>query len=199
MNFTKNTIAVLFMFFLAQLAFAADAYKLDPNHTYATWHVNHFGFSELTGKWMAEGNLILDKEKPENSKVNVTIQVANFNTGIPKLDEHLASDDFFDVKKFPTATFVSDKVDVTGSTTAKVHGILTVHGVSKPVTLDVTLNKEGEHPMNQKLTAGFSATTELKRSDFGVGKYAPNVGDEVKITITAEAEKLETDKMKISQ
>lgn len=166
---------------------AAETYTLDNTHSYVLWHVNHFGFSSPSGKWMADGTLQLDEKKPQTSKVNVTIHIDTLTTGVPKLDEHLKSKDFFDAEKFPTATFVSDKVDLTGKSTAKVHGMLTVHGVTKPITLNVTLNKMGVSPISNKLTAGFTATTTLKRSDFGVDKYSPGLGNDVKIDIEAEA------------
>lgn len=119
--------------------------------------------------------------------MNATIKLANLVTGIPELDKHLKSKLFFDVERFPTATFISNKIDVLSKTTAKVHGMLTLHGISKPVTLDVTLNKVGKNPINDKMTIGFTATTEIKRSDFGINAYLPNLGDEVKIDINAEA------------
>jgi len=144
------------------LAFAADTYTLDPSHSYVMWHINHFGFSNPTGKWMANGTLTLDEAKPQNSKANITIEVADGITGIPKLDEHLKSETFFDVAKFPTATFVSNKVDITSKKSAKVYGTLTLHGVSKPVVLTVTLNKLGENPISKKMTAGFTASTKIK-------------------------------------
>src|SRR5690606_22937984 len=98
-------------------------------------------FSEQTGKWMAEGTLSLDEAKPQNSKVNVTINVNDVITGIPKLDEHLKKEDFFDTAKYPTATFVSNKIRLTGKDKAKIEGTLTLHGVSRPVVLDVNLRK----------------------------------------------------------
>jgi polyisoprenoid-binding protein YceI len=169
-------------------AFAAvETYKLDPNHTYVHWRASHLGFSYLSGKWKAQGTLQLDKENPKNDKVDVTIHIADMITGDSKLNDHLQSDEFFNVAKFPTATFVSDKVDVTGSKTANVKGILTLHGVSKPVTLKVTLNKVGKSPLNDKMTVGFSATTHIKRSDFGMTSFLPMVGDEVALSIEAEA------------
>ncbi len=151
------------------------------------WHVDHLGFSNLSGKWLAQGTLDLDEKKPQDSKVNITINVADINTAIPKLDEHLKSKDFFEVATFPTATFVSDKVTMTGKNTAKVHGNLTVHGITKPLTLDIKLNKKGMHPMLKKEAIGFTGSTTLQRSDFGVGMYVPNVGNEVNIQIEAEA------------
>src|SRR5262245_9559370 len=125
---------------------ATETYKLDPNHTYVLWHVPHFGYSTQVGKFvMIEGTLTVDEAKPENSKINVIIHTDKMATGIPKLEEHMASDEFLNVKKYPTATFVSDKVVVTGKDTGKVYGTLTLLGVSKPVTLDVKFLKQGIH------------------------------------------------------
>ncbi len=177
---------LLFIGFTAQ---AADIYTLDPNHTYVLWHINHFGFSNPSGKWMASGTLVLDEAKPQNSKVNVTIKTADVVTGIKELDEHLQSPLFFDMKQYPTTTFVSDKVDMTGKNTAKVHGILTLHGVSKPITLDVTLNKIGINPITNKQSAGFTASTHLLRSDFNMNTLLPGISDDVTLNIEAEASK----------
>ncbi len=166
---------------------AVEKYVFDSGHTYVLWHVSHFDFSNPSGKWLAEGTLMLDEVQPRNSKVNVTVHVANIITGIPELDDHLKGKLFFNVAEFPTATFVSDKVDVTSKKTAKLHGILTVRGVSHPITLDVTLNKIGLNPITNKKTVGFSASGNLKRSDFDITTLLPGVGDEVKINIEAEA------------
>lgn len=179
--------AALMLFLFAMLpTFAAETYKLDNSHTYVLWHINHLGFSNQTGKWMADGTLVLDEAKPQNSKVDVTIDIGKIITGNPELDEHLMKDVFFDVKKYPTATFKSDKVTMTGKESAKVQGILTLHGVSKPVTLDVKLNKKGENPFTNKKSVGFSATTTIKRSDFGMNTMIPALGDDVKINVEAE-------------
>ncbi len=166
---------------------AAETYKLDPSHTAITWHVNHFGFSTPSGKFMnVDGQVTLDEANPASSSVNVTINVADINSGVAKLDEHLKTPDFFDVAKFPTASFISKKVELTGKDTAKVEGDLTLRGVTKPVILDVKLNQIGENMMKLK-TAGFTASTTIKRSDFGMSTYVPNLGDEVKIDIESEA------------
>jgi polyisoprenoid-binding protein YceI len=119
--------------------------------------------------------------------VDVTIHAANVVTGIPELDEHLRSKAFFDTEKYPLATFKSDKVTMTGKETAKVKGILTVHGVAKSVTLDVKLNKIGVNPIINKKTVGFTASTKLKRSDFNMNTLVPDLGDDIKIDIEAEA------------
>lgn len=189
-HFIKKIFLAMAAIAIATPLFAAtETYTLDPGHTYVLWHISHFGFSNPSGKWMAQGTLVADEAKPETSKLNVTIQVADIDTGIAKLDEHLKGKDFFDTETYPTATFVSKKVTMTGKDTAKVQGILTMHGVSKPVTLDVKLNKIGVSPITNKKTAGFTATAKLKRSDFGITTYLPGLGDDVKLDIEAEAAK----------
>src|SRR5579885_156282 len=180
-------MAVLF-FSMAVSAQATEIYNFDPMHTYVLWHVNHFGFSDQAGKFtMVDGTITLDESKPQDSKVNVTIHTDDIATGIPKLDEHLKSGDFFNVTKYPTATFVSNKVQVTCKDTGKVYGLLTLVGVTRPVVLEVKLLKMGMHPMKNKKSLGFSATTMIKRSDFGMKAYLPAVGDDVQIEIGAEA------------
>jgi polyisoprenoid-binding protein YceI len=185
---TLRTLALTAM--VSTLAFsaqAAETYKLDPSHTAITWHVNHFGFSTPSGKFMSvDGEVTLDEANPAASSVKVIVDVKGINSGVPKLDEHLQTPDFFDVAKFPTATFVSTKVVTTGKDTAKVEGNLTLHGVTKPVTLDVKLNKIGVNMFKLK-TAGFTASTTIKRSEFGITTYVPNLGDDVKIEIESEA------------
>jgi len=181
------TLFVILLYLPLTAIAAEENYTLDSSHSYVEWHINHFGFSNPSGKWLTEGTLTLDEKKPENSKVNVTIHVADLVTGIPKLDEHLKTADFFDILKYPTATFVSQKIIKTGKNTAKVIGILTLHGISKSLTLNVTLNKIAESPITHKKTVGFSASTVMKRSEFGINRYIPNIGDDVKIHIEAEA------------
>jgi polyisoprenoid-binding protein YceI len=167
-------------------AFAADTYMLDPNHTYVLWHINHFGFSNPSGKWFANGTIVLDEAQPQNSKLNVMIDIADIDTGIKDLDDHLKSPLFFDASKYPIATFVSTKVNVTGKNTATVTGMLMLHGVTKPVTLAVTLNKIGISPLTDLKTVGFSATATINRSDFNINTLIPEISDEVKIDIEAE-------------
>ena len=186
-NFLRASLLAAALFVSAPAAFAADTYTIDPAHTSVVWTINHFGFSNPWGKFaQITGSLTLDEQAPQNSKVTVTVPMGNFLTGIDKLDEHLRSEAFFDVAKYPTATFASTKVTLTGKDTATVDGTLTLHGVTKPVTLAVTLNKIGENMMNKK-TAGFSATATIKRSDFGITSYLPNLGDDVKLYIESES------------
>src|SRR5579863_320404 len=131
-NISQLFFIIVTLFFATTVL--ADTYTFDPNHTYILWHADHFGFSKLSGKWMASGTLNLNQKNPANSQVKVTINIAELATAIKELDDHLKGKLFFDVEKYPAATFVSDKVILTGSDTAKVQGTLTVHGVSKPIT-----------------------------------------------------------------
>ena len=148
--------ASVFALVASASAFAADTYKLDANHTSVTFQYTHFGFSHPTDKFMnAVGSVTLDDATPANSSVEVSFDINGINTGVAALDTHLKSADFFDAAKFPTATFKSTKVVQTSATTADVTGDLTIHGVTKPVTLKVTLNKKDVHPMMKKVDAGF--------------------------------------------
>jgi polyisoprenoid-binding protein YceI len=171
-------------------AHAADTYKFDPNHTSVVWHANHFGFSNPSGRFTVKdgGSVTVDEAKPENSSVDVVIDVNSLVTGIDKFNEHLKSKDFLDAAKFPTAEFKSTSVKVTGKDTADVTGNLTLHGVTKPVTLAMKLNKIGEHPMSHKKAVGFTGSTTIKRSDFGISQYVPAVSDDVVLEIEAEAQ-----------
>lgn len=176
------------------LAFAGAAvaapvtYKIDPNHTDVVASWSHFGFSNPIAHFgKVDGSIVYDQAKPSASSVQVTIPLDGLDSHVPDFDEHLKSADFFDAAKYPTITFKSTKVEAAGASKLKVTGELTVHGVTKPAVLDVNINKIGEQPMAKRAAAGFDATTTLKRSEFGLGKYVPNVSDEVKIRITTEA------------
>lgn len=185
-NLVNLVLAALVLVSTSFPGYAAEKYMLDDQHTYVLWHINHLGFSTQVGKWYAKGFVFLDKEQPKNSKVEATIDVSSISTGLPELDKHLKGPLFFDTAKYPTATFVSNTVDVLNDTSAKVQGMLTVHGISKPVTLMVKLNKIGKNPISDRITAGFSAKTNIKRSDFGINTLLPDLGDNVSLEIGAE-------------
>ncbi len=167
---------------------APVTYKMDPNHTdvIASW--SHFGFSNPIAHFgQVDGTIVYDADNVGQSSVNVTIPLAGLNAHVEAFNEHLRSPDFFDAGQFPAITFKSSRVEAAGASKLRVFGDLTVRGVTRPVLLDTTINKIGEQPMAKRAAAGFDATTTIKRSDFGVGKYAPNVSDEVTIRITTEA------------
>jgi len=172
-------------------AFAAPvSYKIDPAHTAVVFIVNHLGFANAVGRFnTVSGDVTFDKDAVQNNAVNVVIETASVDTNHAKRDEHLRSPDFFNAKEFPQLTFKSTKVERTGETSGKLHGDLTLLGVTKPVVLDVTFNKEGVSPASKKETAGFSARGTIKRSDFGMKYGVPNIGDEITLLIEAEAVK----------
>jgi len=163
-------------------------YDLDAKHTQVRFGWTHFGFSHQVGRFdQFDAQFQFDPADPTKSTLSVTIPIASIDTGVPALDEHLRSADFFDATKFPTATFKSTKVEAVGPKALKVSGDLTLHGVTKPVVLDVTINQIGPYPMGGRPSAGFDATATLKRSDFGIDRYVPNVSDDIALAITTEA------------
>ncbi|HEY8682944.1 MAG TPA: YceI family protein [Rhodanobacter sp.] len=166
---------------------APVTYKLDPSHTMVLFSWNHFGFSNPTADLgLGEGTLVFDEQNPAKSSVDISLPMADLDTHVPALDKHLKEADFFDADKYPTITFKSTTVLPLGANKFKVTGNLTVHGVTKPVVLDATLNKVGPHPMSKAQSIGFDATATLNRSDFGVAAYVPNVSDQITIRITTE-------------
>lgn len=162
-------------------------YKLDPNHTMVLFSWNHFGFSNPTADLgLGEGTLVFDEQDPAKSSVDVTLPLSRLDTHVPALDEHLKQADFFDAAKYSVVTFKSTRVVPVDGNHFKVTGNLTVRGVTRPVTLDATLNKIGMQPMLKVPAIGFDATATLKRSDFGMGAYVPMVSDEIRVRITTE-------------
>jgi polyisoprenoid-binding protein YceI len=166
----------------------ATTYTIEPDYTQGVFRWSHLGFSNPAAQVsQGQGTLEFDPADPTRASVQVTIPLSSLNTGVPALDEHLRSEDFFEVAKFPTAIFRSTKVERgAGKDRLKVTGDLSLHGVTRPVTLDVTVLKVGPNPRTQLPTVGFEATTTLKRSDFGLGAYVPQVGDEIRMQITSQ-------------
>ena len=166
-------------------AVKAGTYKVDPNHTQVTWQVNHMGFSLLQGQFGASaGSITVDPARPAATKVDVTFQVDQLSTTSAPFANHLKSKDFFDAATYPTARFVSTAVEPRGNG-ATITGNLTIKNITKPVTLQASFVGAGANPMNKKVNFGFRATGSIKRSDFGVGAYAPAVSDKVDLTINA--------------
>ncbi len=170
----------------------AGAYVLDPDHGKITWSISHLGFSTYRGQFTGvEAKLTADPKAPEKSTLTVTVAMDSVGTLNPELDKHLQSPEFFDVAKFPTATFKATKVAVTGKDTGTITGDLTLHGVTKPVTLQATFHQAGLFPMDKKYRMGFDAQATIKRSDFGIDAYLPLLGDTVTLDIEAEFVKAE--------
>ena len=172
----------------ATAAFAApETYNIDPTHTFPNFSYSHFGMSTQVSKFdKTTGTVTLDKEA-KTGAVDITIDMTSVNTGYSTFDEHIQGEDFLDTAKYPTATFKSTKVTFDGDKPASIEGQLTLKGVTRPVTLTVTSFLAMPHPMLKKDAIGANAWTVVKRTEFNAGKYAPHVGDDVRIDVSLEA------------
>jgi len=176
---------------LAAASVAAQAapvtYTIDNSHTYPHFTYNHLGFSNQTHKFdKTSGTVVLDR-KAKTGSVDVTIDAASVNTGYAVFNEHLQAADFFDTTVYPTLTFKSTGMKFKGDQPASVAGELTIKGVTRPVTLTLTHFKCQPHPMLKVEACGANATTQVKRSEFNMGKNVPFVSDEVTLTLAIEA------------
>ena len=165
---------------------AAD-YTIDPGHTYVSFAINHLGFSTMRGKFDRQSGSMHYDPSGKKASVMIEIDAASIDTGHEKRDAHLQSPDFLNAVENPTITFNSTAVTWSGSKLASVSGDLTILGVSKPVTLQVTAMKCGPHPFSKKHTCGFDATASIKRTDFGVNYGAPAIGEVLDLQIEVEA------------
>ncbi len=162
-------------------------YNLDTSHAHTIFFINHMGFSNYAGGFNdISGQMIFHPKAIETSKLNVTIKVASVAVNSEKLVGHLQSLEFFDAAKYPDITFASKTLTALGTDHGTMTGDLTIHGVTKPVTLDVHFVGGGVMPMINAQTMGFTATGAIKRSDFGMTGFLPGLGDEVKLDISAE-------------
>jgi polyisoprenoid-binding protein YceI len=191
----KTRIAVVAAALAASPALAADTYQFDKSHTTVGFQVRHI-FTMLGGKFQDySGTILIDRARPERSSVEFTIQAGSIFTNDARRDEHLRSADFFDVREHPSITFKSTSVKAAGANVYEVTGDLTMRGVTKRITLPVTLLGEGKDPWgNEKV--GFDVSTTLDRKDFGINwnktldQGGLLVGDEVKVQIAVEANKV---------
>lgn len=182
------TLAALVAFATAAQA-APETFVIDNSHTYPHFSYNHLGFSNQTHKFdKTSGKVVLDRAAKAGSAI-VTIDATSVNTGYALFNEHLRAADFFDTAKYPTITFKSDKMAFRGDQPVSLVGDLTIKGVTKQVTLDITHFKCQPHPMLKVEACGANATTQIKRSDFNMGKNAPYVSDEVTLALAIEAVK----------
>jgi len=166
---------------------APETYTLDGAHSFPRFSYNHFGYSQQLSRFdKTTGTVVFDKAAKTGS-VDITIDTRSVNTGVATFNEHIQGEDFLDTAKYPTATFKSTKVVFDGDKPASIEGQLTLKGVTRPVTLTVTSFQAMPHPMLKKDAIGANAWTVVKRSEFNAGKYAPHVGDDVRIDISLEA------------
>ncbi|MCC7167161.1 MAG: polyisoprenoid-binding protein [Rhodospirillales bacterium] len=184
----KVLVAALALAALSAPALAGEKFPLDPSHTSIYFIHSHFGFSKMIGRFNeSSGEIDFEKDNIPASKVKVVIKASSIDTNHAKRDDHLRSPDFFNVKEFPEITFVSTGIEKTGERSGKLMGNLTMVGVTKPVVLDATFNKDDISPPSKKFTIGFSARGKIKRSDFGMKYGVPNLGDELEMLIETEA------------
>ena len=185
----------LFALILAGLVFSSPAraatYVLDPDHTAVSFKIRHL-FSNVQGTFnQFEGTIEYEPGKPESWKAQAVIQAASIDTRVRQRDDHLRSKDFFEVETYPTITFTSTEVTGASEKEAKLHGLLTIRGVEKPVVMDLKAHGVGKDPWGNT-RAGFTASTRINRKDFGLtwnkaveaGQLL--VGEEVEITLEVE-------------
>ena len=167
----------------------AGVYTIEPHHTQVMFGISHLGFSTFYGAFSgASGSLKLDPANPAGSQLDVSVPTARVTTINPTLNDELRSADWLDATAFPAMTFRSTRITVTGPGTADVTGDLTLHGVTHSETLRAKFNPPGVNPLTKAYTIGFEVSGSIKRSDFGVKKYLPLVGDDVQLIISAPFE-----------
>jgi polyisoprenoid-binding protein YceI len=166
---------------------AVESYTVDPNHTFPSYEIGHFGYSIQRGRFnRTSGKILLDTAARKGS-ADVTIDTTSIDTGHPKLTEHLKSPDFFDVAKYPQMTLKAGNFTFEGDTLKSAAGDLTIHGVTRPVTFKAEAFRCAPHPMLKKMICGAELTTTIKRSEFGMDKYVPALADDVLLRVNVEA------------
>ena len=168
-------------------AFAAESFTIDSRHTFPVFEISHMGFSLQRGRFnKTSGKITLDANAGTGS-LDVTLDTHSIDMGLDDWDKHMKDEAFFNVEKYPTMSFVADKVEFSGAAPIAAEGMLTLLGVSKPVRLEIANYRCGPNLLNRKWTCGAEVSTNIKRSDFGMTKYLPAVGNDVHIVIPVEA------------
>ena len=186
-KFTQLSAAFILAAAAASAMAAPETFVVDGGHTFPRFSYSHLGFStQLSHFNKTTGKVVFDKAAKTGS-VDIVIDTKSVDTGFSVFNDHIQGEDFLDTAKYPTATFKSTKVVFEGDKPAKIEGNLTIKGVTKPVTLTVTSFLAMPHPMLKKDAIGANAFTMIKRTEFNAGKYAPHVGDDVRIDIAIEA------------
>jgi polyisoprenoid-binding protein YceI len=168
---------------------SGGAYTADAGHTLVGWRVSHFGFNDYFGQFgNISGTLTLDRARPANSALDITIPMSGISTASTGLTAHLQRADFFDAANHPTARFVSTRIVPRGNN-ATITGNLTIRGQTHPVTLNARFVGAGANPMNRRETVGFHATARINRSQWGIAYAVPLVSDAVQLDISAAFER----------
>ncbi len=175
------------LLFTSLSATCAETLPIDPSHTAVIFSWNHRGFSHPIARFeKISGNVLLDRNDLTKSSVSVTLPIDGLRSGDDVLNQRLKGAEFLDAAAYPAITFKSTKIETVGNNALRLTGDLSVHGITKSVALEVTINRISSGPDN-KITAGFDANVLLRRSDFGVGRYVPMTGDELSVHLTLEA------------
>jgi polyisoprenoid-binding protein YceI len=183
----KFAVAVLSATLASAALAAPESYTVDPRHTFPVFEVNHLGFSTQRGRFNKVSGKISIDAAAKSGSIDVAIDTASIDMGLDKWDEHMRSDEFFNTAKFPTMTFKSTKVVFDGDKLVAAEGDFTLLGVTKPVKLSVANFRCGENPVAKKHACGADVSTSIKRSEFGMTKFVPGVGDDIRIVIPVEA------------
>ncbi|MDD4914722.1 MAG: YceI family protein [Methylococcales bacterium] len=166
---------------------APETYMIEGSHTLPRFSYSHFGFSTQSSRFdKTSGKIVIDRQAKTGS-VEVTVDTTSVDTGVPLFNEHIQGPDFLDTAKYPTAKFSSDKLKFEGDKLVAVDGVLTLKGISKPLTLKVESFQCMPHPVLKKDACGANASTVISRTEFNMGKYAPYVSDDMNVTIPVEA------------
>ena len=166
---------------------APETYAVEGTHTFPRFSYSHFGYTTQMSRFDKTTGTVTWDKAAKTAAVDIVIDTTSVNTGFTTFNEHIQGEDFLDTSKYPTASFKSTKVIFEGDKPTAIEGNLTLKGVTKPVTLTVSSFQAMPHPMMKKDAIGANATTKISRTEFGAGKYAPNVGDEVTIDLAVEA------------
>jgi len=189
-----NILACIILFLAGKAQASTESFQIDPVHTRLAFMVSHAGFSNALGTFSGStGELLFDEKDWSQSSITVSIPITSLNLGDAHWQEKILDGTFFDAPKFPVATFVSQRIEKKSDNTGVAEGMLTIHGVSKPISLAFTLNALKRHPLNFKKTIGFSATATISRKAFGMDAWANVIGDEVKVIIELEAARGKTE------
>ena len=184
---SKLSVAFILAAAAASAMAAPETYVVDGGHTFPRFSYSHLGFSTQLSRFnKTTGKVVFDKAAKTGS-VDIVIDTKSVDTGFATFNDHIQGEDFLDTAKYPSATFKSTKVIFEGDKPAKIEGNLTIKGVTKTVTLTVSSFLAMPHPMQKKDAIGANAFTMIKRTEFNAGKYAPHVGDDVRIDIAIEA------------
>jgi polyisoprenoid-binding protein YceI len=185
---TALSLYLLLLLLYCSPSHGRDQYRVDSVHTRVTFEVSHAGLSNAVGSFaQIEGALELDESDWAQSSIKIDIPLATLHFGDNKWEQKILGKSFFDAEEFPTAHFVSTKIEKTGEMNGKIYGTLRIKNNSVPVILDMQLNAIKRHPLTFKKTVGASASTTLSRKTFGITSWQNLIGDEVKVNIQFEA------------